>query len=156
LLAERYRVAALVLCNSFVVHPWPRIFRLLAVPLLFRIRPPDTLLVRYLVGPRAPRELLARIRAALAAVSPKVLASRVRTVLGVNVARQLARCTMPLLYLRGTDDRLVTESSVDAVVNAATVPVSVARIAGPHLLLQIAPEAAWQAISETILRSPTG
>ena len=154
LLAARYGVAALVLCNSFVVHPRARMFRVLAVSFLFRIRPPIALLRRYLVGPRASRELLARIRAALATVAPAVLASRVRTVLSVDVASQLAVCTMPLLYLRGTHDRLVPNSSVDAVVSAASVPVSVARVDGPHLLLQTAPEAAWQAIRETILHAP--
>ena len=89
---------------------------------------------------------------AVSSLSPAVLASRVRIVLSVNVTSQLALCTMPLLYLRGTDDRLVGNGSVDAIVSAASGPVSVARIAGPHLLLQIAPEAAWQAIGETLLQ----
>src|SRR5262245_42706994 len=48
LLAAQYRVAALVLCNSFVVPPRARLFRVLAMPLLFRIRLPAALIDRYL------------------------------------------------------------------------------------------------------------
>jgi hypothetical protein len=45
----------------------------------------------------------------------------------------------------------VPEASVDTVVRAAPVPVSVVRVPGPHMLLQAAPEAAWRAIENAVL-----
>jgi len=80
-----------------------------------------------------------------------VLAARVSSVLRVDVAGSLTRCSAPIFYLRGTKDRLVPEASVDAVVRAAPVSVSVVRVPGPHMLLQVAPEAAWRAIENAVL-----
>jgi len=87
----------------------------------------------------------------VASVPPAVLAARVSSVSSVDVVDALARCSAPIVYLRGTRDRLVPEASVDAVVRAASVPVSVVRLPGPHLLLQAAPEAAWRAIEDAVL-----
>jgi pimeloyl-[acyl-carrier protein] methyl ester esterase len=154
MLAARSRLAGLVLCNSFVVRPHPRALQLLAAPLLFRVRAPSALIRRYLVGPAASNTLVARVRAAIAAIPAAVLASRVRTVLSVDVTSQLAACTVPLLYLRGTEDRLVPDASADAVAHAASVPLSLVRMPGPHLLLQVAPNAVWRAIAETFLQLP--
>jgi hypothetical protein len=49
----------------------------------------------------------------------------------------------------------VSEASVLDLVSAASVPVSVVRIPGPHLLLQAAPEAAWRVIEEHVLNPQT-
>jgi hypothetical protein len=51
-----------------------------------------------------------------------------------------------ILYLRGTADRLISEKSVETLVRSATSPVKIVRLTGPHLLLQLAPVEAWQAI----------
>ncbi|HJU69015.1 MAG TPA: alpha/beta fold hydrolase [Gemmatimonadaceae bacterium] len=151
-LAARHPVAALVLCNTFVAPPRSRIFRAFAIPRLFHMRPPASLVRRYLVGPAASDGLVTQIRAAIESLPPSVLAGRVQAVLTVDVASQLARIGAPILYLRGTEDRLVPESSVRAVIAAASVPVSVVRLAGPHLLLQTSPMAAWDAIKAGLLQ----
>lgn len=138
-------IAGLVLCNSFVRPPLPSFLRFLAVPLLFRARLPAAAVRRWLAGPDAPDELVARIREIIASVPPALLASRLASVLAVDEADALARCPVPVLYLRGEDDRLVRERSVRAMSRSARV--SVVRIPGPHMLLQAGPEAAWRAIS---------
>jgi pimeloyl-[acyl-carrier protein] methyl ester esterase len=148
LLAQSQRIAALVLCNTFVKPPGPRALAALPLASLFHLPLPAILVRQYLVGPEAPDILVARVRSTIAAVPPAVLAARLSSVLSVDVAGDFARCTAPLLYLRGTRDRVVSEPSVQALVSAASVPVSVVRIPGPHLLLQTAPEAAWRAIEE--------
>lgn len=162
-LAARHQVAALVLCNSFDAPPRPGL--LLAplhavaaagAPLFFRLRPPAALVRGYMVGPGAPDELVERVRAAVASVPPAVLAARLRAVVSVDAAGELARCGAPLLYVRGTEDRLVTEASVRAVLAAARGTAEVARLPGPHLLLQTAPQAAWRAISGWLAGLPPG
>ncbi|HJR66291.1 MAG TPA: hypothetical protein VJ802_07655 [Gemmatimonadaceae bacterium] len=151
-LAARHHLAALVLCNSFVAPPRSRALRAFAIPLLFRLRPPTRFVRRFLVGPAASDALVAEVRAAIAAVSPPVLAARVQAVLSVAVADQLARVSVPILYLRGSEDRLVPEASVKAILAAASAPVSVVRLAGPHLLLQALPGPAWDAIAGALLQ----
>ena len=46
-LAARHAVAALVLCNSFVAPPRARALRAFAIPLLFHVRPPASLVRRF-------------------------------------------------------------------------------------------------------------
>lgn len=150
LLAERQRIAALVLCSTFVTPPRSRAFAALFSP-LFHLPMPAVVARWFFVGRGAPDDLVERVQATVASVPPAVLAARAASVSRVNVVDALARCSGPIVYLRGTKDRLVPEASVDTVVRAASVPVSVVRIPGPHLLLQAAPEAAWRAIEDVLL-----
>jgi pimeloyl-[acyl-carrier protein] methyl ester esterase len=144
-LAAEHPVRALVLCNSFVAPPHHRALRLLALPLLFRLGPPRAAIRRFFVGPSASPALVDEVGAAVRSVPPRVLAARLAEVLSADAGEWLARCTAPLLYLRGTDDRLVPEAAVRRITDACSARV--ARIPGPHLLLQAAPAAAWAAIT---------
>jgi pimeloyl-[acyl-carrier protein] methyl ester esterase len=151
LLAGRHRLAALVLCNSFVTAPWPRALAALPLAPFFHFPLPARLVRRFLVGTDARDDLVERVRSTVAGVPPAVLAARVAAVLSVDVRDALARCETRLLYLRGVSDRLVPEASVEAVVAAASAAVRVVTIRGPHLLLQAAPEEAWRAIQDGVL-----
>jgi pimeloyl-[acyl-carrier protein] methyl ester esterase len=148
MLAERCRVAALILCNTFAKAPYPQALAALPLSLLARIPPPAPLVRYFIVGPNASDKIVRQVRAAVASVPARVLAFRARSALRVDVTFELARCTSPILYLRGTEDHLVHKKSVEAVVEAASVPVSVAQIPGPHLLLKTSPREAWRAIGE--------
>jgi pimeloyl-ACP methyl ester carboxylesterase len=105
------------------------------------------------VGPDAPAQLVRQVRATIAAIPSGLLAFRTRCVLTVDVRAELARCAMPILYVRGTDDRLVRDKSVDEIVAAASVPVSIARIPGPHLILSTSPCEVWRAVGDFLARS---
>jgi len=153
-LAAKHKVAQLVLCNTFARPPLPRFLRSFARPALFRIPPPAVLIRRYLLGLDATDTLVRQVRGVIASVPPEVLSARVRAVLSVDAAGWLAQCSMPILYLRSTEDHLVSDASVVALVAAASVPVSVSRVPGPHLLLQAAPERVWSAISQALLQLP--
>ena len=151
LLAQRQQIAALMLCNSFVTSPRSRALAALPLAPLFHLPLPAAVVRWFLVGSDASDALVERVRATVSSVPPSVLAARVSSVLRVDVAGSLTRCSAPIFYLRGTKDRLVPEASVDAVVRAAPVSVSVVRVPGPHMLLQVAPEAAWRAIENAVL-----
>jgi pimeloyl-ACP methyl ester carboxylesterase len=150
-LARIAPIGALVLCNSFVAPPLPSILRFLALPLLFRAPVPAAAVRRWMAGANAPDELVARIRETIASVPPALLASRLRSVLAADEADALAGCAVPVLHLRGADDRLVRERSGRRIAESPCV--TVARIPGPHLLLQAQPAAAWSAIAR-FLASP--
>jgi pimeloyl-ACP methyl ester carboxylesterase len=148
LLAERHPLAALVFCSTFARHPYPRALGALPLELLARIRPPAALVRYYIVGTDAPDDLVRQARVALAAVPPRVLAFRARCALDVDVTAQLRRCALPMLYLRGTHDHLVREKSVREMIAATSARMSVARIAGPHMLLTTAPEESWRIMTQ--------
>lgn len=136
--------ARLVFCNSFVVAPWSRAPRWLVSAMLFKFPLPSFLLRRYMLGSTADDELLRELAATVASVPSAVLASRVRSVLGVDETTTFARCTMPMLYVRGMQDRLVPDSALRRM--AAARQIRTARVPGPHLLLQANPVGAWKAI----------
>ena len=149
-LAARYEIEALILCNSFVVAPYPRLLRALIQPTFFPRGIPRAFVRHYLVGRRASNDLVERVRRVISKVPSSVLAARVRSVLSVDVRNPLARCKAPIQYLRGIDDRLIHERSVDALVKGAKTVVSVARLHGPHLLLQVEPVQVWRAIEHVL------
>ena len=143
-LAARRPIAALVFCNSFVAAPRWRALRWFILPMFFDLRPPAFLLRRYLVGPRADDALVRDVGMAVASVPAQVLASRLKSVFGVDKTEAFGAIKVPTLYLRGTEDRLVPESACRRM--AATRSITTARLPGPHLLLQANPKGAWDAI----------
>jgi len=153
LLAERFPVAALILCNSFAAHPYPKSLAALPLSLFARVSPPAAIVRHYIVGPDASDLLVSQVRRTVAAVPVDILAFRARITLRVDVTAHLARCKLPILYMRGTEDNLVREKSVQEIVEAATVPVSVAYLAAPHLLLKTSPRESWRTIEEFMARA---
>ncbi len=138
-------VCGVVLVGSFVTSPVNRLARLVPWRLVFSLRPPAWALRHFVAGRGAPDDLIAEIRSALTQVTPAVLASRVRSVLGVDVRSQLARCRVPLLYLRATDDRLVPRECANIVAGVAH-DATVRDVLSPHLMIPAAPDAVWKEI----------
>jgi pimeloyl-[acyl-carrier protein] methyl ester esterase len=138
-------LAGVVLCNTFVTPPVWRGLGIAPLSLLMRLSLPDLLLRRYLVGDDASASMLERARAATEAVSPAVLAARIDEVLRVDARAWLEACRAPLLYLRGEHDRLVPERCLEEILQLRP-QAAVARIDGPHLLLQAAPMVCAQRI----------
>jgi pimeloyl-ACP methyl ester carboxylesterase len=107
--------------------------------------PPVWAIRRFLAGPDAPAELVAAARAAIRAVSPAVLAHRVREVLASDVREDLRRVHVPTLALAGSQDRLVTSRAVDDLRVLGDL-LEVEILDGPHLILQRQPATAAAAI----------
>jgi pimeloyl-ACP methyl ester carboxylesterase len=144
LAAERPRgLVALVLVATFLrrpLQPWlaplaPLVGRALFT---FPLLPPAIRLL--LAGADAPDPVVAAIQQATAAVPAAVLARRAREALAVDVRRALATTAVPLLYLGPTGDRLIRTDVADEVL-AARPDAEVARLAGPHTILQVRPQA---------------
>lgn len=135
-------MSALVLCNSFAAAPaWSA---LVAFPwkTLFRIPGPSQIIRRYFVGCAAPRSQVRQVRDLVLGSDPAVLASRVRLVLRTDVREQLTRIQLPVLYIRGTEDRLVSMHALRTVRDLLP-SVVVSFVPGPHLIFQVAPDEAW-------------
>ena len=142
---------AVVLRATFVRTPaacLPAWCRHLVRPFQFRLYPIVAHL-RMMLGrfsDPALRDLAVR---AVGGVHPGVMAHRIREVHPVNVSEQLSGCAVPVLYLRGNRDRLVTASAMRAVLSA-NAKTKVVRLEAPHLILQTQPAAAAEALSAFI------
>lgn len=138
-------VAAVVLCNSFVTPPRWRGLRHLPLSVLLGIRVPWIAAAMWLVGFGRASDFIEAIREANPGETAPVRASRLRAVLSVDVRSELARTAVPVMHLRGADDRLVRARSAHRTV-AARPDIHAVTIPGPHLLLQVAPRESWRAI----------
>jgi pimeloyl-ACP methyl ester carboxylesterase len=102
--------------------------------------------MRYaLLGRFETPQLRHMLESAIASIHPMVLAARARAILDVNVEAQLQACTVPMLYLAATEDRLVSPRSI-VHIQRLRPQIEVKALVGPHLLLQVAPIQAAQLI----------
>ena len=83
---------------------------------------------------------------ALASVRPEVWAHRLREVIGVDVSDELARTTLPILYIQGKRDIVVPGVNLKKV-RAIRNDVQSVQIDTTHMIMQIRPDEAAAAIS---------
>lgn len=141
-------LAGLALCAGFATSPvkgWRRFLGSLLAPLVFRIPLPDLAAKFWLVGADAPASLLTAVHHAISSVQPGVLTQRLRALLASDVRGAMGRIGAPILYIRAEQDRLVSASCVEEL-RQIRPEMSVAVLAGPHLLLQRRPQRAAEAI----------
>jgi pimeloyl-ACP methyl ester carboxylesterase len=135
-------LAAVILCAGFVFKPigrWSRIVKCVAKPWIFMLRSPRRILEYFLIGENAPPALIQRLRQALEIVSPTVLSRRVREVLDCDARNDLARTTVPIMYVQAVHDKLLPESCRSEIfrIRPDIIP---AVVQGPHLILQREPQ----------------
>jgi pimeloyl-ACP methyl ester carboxylesterase len=135
-------LAGLVLCAGFASSPLRGLLRLivpLVAPILFRVTIPEFAAKRFLVGPDASPAMAAAVRTAIASVQPKVMASRLHTVLACDARSDLGQVRVPILYIQAQHDRLV-DASCFKEIRRIQATVTLAEVAGPHLLFQRQPQ----------------
>ncbi len=138
-------MSALVLCNSFAAPPACSALALFPWKTLFKIPGPSKIIRRYFLGRAAPMSQVRQVRDLVLGSDSAVLASRVRLVLRTDVRQRLSRIQLPVLYIRGTEDRLVSKRALQTVRDLLP-SVAVSFVPGPHLILQVAPAEAWEAV----------
>jgi pimeloyl-ACP methyl ester carboxylesterase len=89
--------------------------------------------------------LRSKLSIAIRGVSPAVWRCRLRSVLNVDVTSHLQRIQVPVLYLRASDDRVVS-AAASALISRINARAKVVAIEGPHALLQTNPTACASAI----------
>jgi pimeloyl-ACP methyl ester carboxylesterase len=141
---------AVVFVSSFVSFPHGRIGRWIAKVLpvmLFRLRAPAWILRWRLLNSAATCELISEMQSAINRVSPEVLARRLRDALIADFEEILEACTIRIVCLLPESDRLLGNRGLRGFL-AARPDVEIVRIAGPHCLLQCAPDASLAAIQK--------
>ena len=152
LAAERPRgLTRLVLVATFATAPLPRVLaqalssERVAPDWLYGLLPMRTRVPRVFLGGLRRGDFDAVLREELARVSVQVFRQRMRAVLGVDVRAELTAVRAPVLYLRATHDWTVLATAARRIGRLGP-DVAVRDVPGPHLLLQLAPQAAWRAI----------
>jgi pimeloyl-[acyl-carrier protein] methyl ester esterase len=138
----------LIICGGFVSTPAKGITRWIAFlvsPILFRFTAPERLLRKYMLGFTASPELLRKVRSVLSKVSPGVMAHRLRVALACSSRKELSQVSIPLLYISGTDDRLIRRRSIEEIRDAKPDTCFLG-IEGPHLIVQTQPRKVAEAL----------
>lgn len=145
----------LVLAATFLHRPLDPLLhpvRGLAGARLFGLPMPALLVRHFMAGHDAPHALVAEVQAAVAAVSPEVMAHRAAEAVRVDVREPFTRVEVPMLWLAPTDDRLVRTDAADEAL-ALRPDVEVVRLASPHMVLQRCPQASLARIEELAARA---
>jgi pimeloyl-[acyl-carrier protein] methyl ester esterase len=138
----------LILCAGFSTSPlsgWSRFFVSLVAPIASQFKLPNVGVRSFLVGQNAPETLLRAVRGAVSSVRPKVLAARIRAILACDVRKELTQVGASILYLRATEDKLVSERSLEEILRIKP-DTRVISIAGPHLIIQREPRRTADAV----------
>lgn len=148
--AHLNKVRGVVLCAGFASSPIAGLRKNLVknfAPIMFQRTMPAWAIRRWLVGTDAAPSLVEAVQAAVTSVQAAVLVRRMRDLLACDVRADLHRLTMPLLYLQAAQDRVVGPSSLAEILEIKP-DVRVARLEGPHLLLQRNPHRSATAVTE--------
>jgi pimeloyl-ACP methyl ester carboxylesterase len=137
----------LILCCSFAKNPRPALSPLRSLVKWLPDRPPLAPLEWFLAGRFASPQVREALARALAQVSPAALRARMTAVIAVDVVPVLSSISVPILYLRALEDRVVPFSASEIILGK--VP-SVKRLdlAAPHFLLQTVPKEAGSAVHQ--------
>jgi pimeloyl-[acyl-carrier protein] methyl ester esterase len=147
-------LVALVLVGTFVHNPVrfvPTWLKSLVGSYLFHIPPPAWMVRQLVAGSDAPGGIVSETLAAWCQVKPHVLAMRLREALAVDAADDFLAVSLPMLYVSGTQDRLLAASTVDALQRLRP-DIEVAVIAAPHFVLQRRPTEAADLIANFLAR----
>ncbi len=142
---------AIVLASTFHRQPVSRALAALgffARPFMFDMAVPDFVIARLMKG--ADAGTTRSFRALISSVHSKVLASRVRSVLRVDESKAWSVCRVPALVIEAKDDRLVKSHSAE--LRALNPSAEFASVPGPHLLLQVNPEAVVPIVQQFMAR----
>jgi pimeloyl-ACP methyl ester carboxylesterase len=144
------RLNGLVLCCTFARNPRPAL-RLLQpfFPLLPGGSVSPTALNYFLFGRFSTPTLEALAVRAVEQVAPDVRRGRLRQLLTLDVSNTLAALTLPILYLRASEDRVIPRRESDYICRL-NPRVRVVGIEAPHMLLQASSAEAARVIGDFI------
>lgn len=144
----------LVLSAGFATSPVRGILRVLTpflAPLLAHTPVNEFGAQLMLHGSKAPEELQARVRAAIAVVTPAVLMDRCRAVVACNALTELRHVQVPVLCLQARYDRLVNPACIEEM-RRAKPDIEVQVIDGTHMLLQQWPRETAEIVANFVRR----
>lgn len=141
------RLRAVVLVSTFARLPYPRLPQFMqhmisAGPFWCM---PSVLTARTILGRHCTPRLYELLKQTRASVTPQVWKARIRAVLAVDCTPLLSRVNVPVLCLRGREDRLIFASAATHLARHLPA-MQLVTLDGPHWLLQTKPAEAAAAL----------
>ena len=147
---DNHHIKGVILVASFLNCPnrfLLPIARLLPIKLLSKM-PFSKFAYRYLfLGQQAPSTLIDKFNEVIRDIPESLLKSRLRVMLSQKLPPQTF--SLPTLYLRATNDRLVSREKGD-VVTSIFKSLMVKEIDGPHFILQANPRATAMLVKDFV------
>ncbi|MEL7312731.1 MAG: alpha/beta fold hydrolase [Pseudomonadota bacterium] len=140
-------LVGLVLCASFIVSPVSYLRPFSAVLGVLPTAIPPFLLSTFLMGRFRSDDLLAETQRSINEVRPDVLRHRLQEVLRVDYRTRMRKVKAPALYLRATEDRVVSQAASRHFRQHCSHG-KVVDIKAPHFLLQCCPRPAAARIQQ--------
>lgn len=139
----------LVLCATFARCPSAWLARMGPVlGLMPQLLPPLALMRPLLCnGKHTTPGTFTALRGAVDRISPAVMLARLRQIAAVDVSAALRQISVPMLYLRAAQDRLVSAQSFEHM-RRLNPDIQLSTFEAPHLLLQTVPQAAAVAVCQ--------
>lgn len=139
-------LCGLILCCTFARNPVPALSLLWSLVNVAPVQAaPIWFASHLLMGRFATAQARQSLAEALLEVDQTVMRERMKAVLAVDVVNQLAAVKVPTLYLQARQDRLVGPAAL-RLIQTKLPTIEVARLEGPHFLLQTASEAAARVV----------
>lgn len=142
-------LSGLILCATFVRNPFfllPSWMRFLSVSPIFRLWP-DLITLRARLAGENFRPIADLALKAIRSVIPGVIAHRVKSILSVNVEKELESCNCPALYLMAGKDKLIRSHNYRRI-KTLKKDVGLETIDTQHFILQLEPERSGKLIVE--------
>jgi pimeloyl-ACP methyl ester carboxylesterase len=129
-------LVGLILCCTFAANPRPRLGSLYWLPALLPSKVvPHLLTARALLGKNYDKATGDSVVSAVRKVPPTIVKARLREISVVNVSKQLASITIPILSLFATDDWLVPRRATEQMTQG-NINIESVQVKGTHFLLQ--------------------
>jgi pimeloyl-ACP methyl ester carboxylesterase len=139
----------LVLCATFARNPRPGLAWLRPLVRFLPTRVPASVPCWLLLGRFSTPRLRHAIARVLAELAPDAFRARLTSIIDVDVAAELVKVRVPVLYLRATRDRLVPPRVFEEISRTNQLAQS-ADVESPHLLLQTAPAVAARSVKNFV------
>jgi pimeloyl-ACP methyl ester carboxylesterase len=141
-------LVGLILCCSFARNPLPIYARL--KPILGLV--PFNLIPKgfqspFVFGRFSSPSLRSEHREAIFHVSNDALRARINAIFEVDVSAELQQITLPVLYLRASEDHVIPSAASEHIRRIAP-RVRMVELKAPHLLLQAVPSTAAAIVAE--------
>ncbi len=131
----KHKPKGLILGATFVRNPWPLMGGIIKAALPSFLHPKSLPVIEATLLKSGDHETAYRIYQHLSEIGVNVLSERVKTVLSCDIRKALQTLSIPVLYVQGRNDRLITAAH-GQLLQATGRTVQIAKVDAPHLVFQ--------------------
>ncbi len=139
-LAEKFpeKIDGVIISGGFCSSPVPTIFSYIPLRPFFFIKPPLTIIRRYLTGSTCPLDLVKDVRSVMKKVSTKRITQRLRSIFALEEESVPSISSTPIMLLQAEHDEVISWEKQNQLEQH--LPHAEAHwLDAPHLIFQVQP-----------------